>query len=156
MQYSKKEINYLKKNYKKKSHKEIAKKLGRSRKSIETKLNKMGLIKRPQNYKNVEKQILKEPQLRSELEKKYKDVKRMIRVIRFKNPKIRSATLGFRDDIYFLDDYNNRIKAYKLAMGKYPDFFKHNVWVQGKGILGNMIKHSKEGCRGLNDNLQYK
>ena len=148
MRYSKRELNYMKNNYKEKSHKEIAKKLGRSYKSISTKLNKMGLIKRPQNYKDVEKQILKEPQLRSTLEKKYGGIKGKIRIIRLKNPKIRSATLGL-DDIYFLDDYENRVKAYKLAMKSYPDFFKHNVWVQGKGILGNMIKTKGRGDRGI-------
>ena len=143
MEYSKKEINYIKRNFKKKGYKEISKKLGRSRKSIETKLNKMGLVKQPCIYKDIEKQVLKEPQLRSDLEKKYNDIRRMIRIIKLKNPKIRSATLGFKDDIYFFDDYENRVKAYKLAMEIYPDFFKHNVWVQGKGILGNMIKTSK-------------
>jgi len=140
--YTKKEMDYIKKNFKKKSYNEIASRLERSSRSIENKLRKLGLKKRPQNYKKIEKMIIKEPQLRRDLQRMYCAVNQKIRIIRRRNPKIRLATFGNKDTVYFFDTPIQRIKAFKLVIKKYPCLFQKNRWVQAKGILGGLIKTS--------------
>lgn len=146
--WTKSQINFIIKNFKKKGYKEIAKKLGRSARSIEQQAYKLGLKKMPRIHIGIETLINKKPIFFTDIIKKFHSQKPQLtlRIIRFKNNNIKMAKLGGFDRIYFLDTEEQRTLAYKMVLKKYPYYFDGTYkWQRAKPILGNLTRYAKGG-----------
>jgi len=155
--FSDKEVEYLKNNYKTKTHKELADELNRNKSSITQHLNRLNLYKTP-TYSEQEKKFIKENWKSLSDHEMADEINRSVVSLRKKRRSLglkRSSFVNTEEHWTWEEacekaakEIYNNVETQKVMEGLRPDIF-----VPEK----NLVIDAKTSCyRGLNDLKKYK
>lgn len=148
--WNKNETTFLKRNYKKLTQREIGERLGRSGRTIGAKCSRLGLKKKEPKRLAILEMLKEGPVFHTELTTVFNYKNRSALTLLMKRIKrdfdvkmVRLNTLP-KDNIFFFNTSDNKIKAFEMVKEKHPQYIfrrdgKAVRWDRARPILDNCL-----------------